>query len=228
LRTFRLEIAQALATASDLDDWMNCDETAVLMHRPGVETWARRGAEGVQIHVDGNEKQAHTVMATCTASGRKLPLLIITKGKTRRSVAAFDGILGEHAATFSDNGWMTNATMQLYLEMLRALPEHQHERTLHLLLDCYAAHRTPEVRRLAAQLNIVLHYIPPGMTDALQPLDRYVFGALKAAYSRVYRGLVTPTFHVGKKEFLQMLLASWDSISHHAILRGWDCFASTE
>jgi hypothetical protein len=34
---------------------------------------------------------------------------------------------------------------------------------------------------------MVLHLIPPGLTDPLQPLDRSVFGALKADYRAICR-----------------------------------------
>jgi transposase len=77
---------------------------------------------------------------------------------------------------------MTVAAMLEWLKLLRNLPEFQHDRFIHLILDGYATHRCEAVRALALEIRIVLHFIPPGLTDLLQRLDRSLFGALKAEY----------------------------------------------
>ena len=40
---------------------------------------------------------------------------------------------------------------------------------------------------LLNELNLQLHFIPAGMTDKLQPLDRNCFGALKDTACRLFR-----------------------------------------
>jgi hypothetical protein len=82
---------------------------------------------------------------------------------------------------------MTVAAMLEWLKFLRNLPEFQHGRSIHLILDGHATHRCEAVRTLAAMLSIVLQFIRPGLTDVLQPLDRSVFGALKGEYRAIYR-----------------------------------------
>jgi hypothetical protein len=47
-------------------------------------------ADASQIHVAGNEKPSHTVMAAVTMDGRKLPLSVVVKGKTTRSKKGLD------------------------------------------------------------------------------------------------------------------------------------------
>jgi energy-converting hydrogenase Eha subunit F len=49
-----------------------------------------------------------------------------------------------------------------------------------LLLDSYSAPGTNEVKGPATMLGVTLHSIPPGLIDKVQPLDRTVFGVLKA------------------------------------------------
>jgi hypothetical protein len=58
---------------------------------------------------------------------------------------------------------------------------------INAIIHCYAAHRCDVVRELADRLCIRLHFIPPGLTDILQPLDRALFGALKAEYRAICR-----------------------------------------
>jgi hypothetical protein len=41
-----------------------------------------------------------------------------------------------------------------------------------LLFDCYSAHRTDAVKEAAARLGIARHFIPAGLTDEFQRLDR--------------------------------------------------------
>jgi hypothetical protein len=47
----------------------------------------------------------------------------------------------------------------------------------------FSAHRTAVTKVAAESLRIQFVFIPLGWTDTLQPLDRRVFGALKA-YAR--------------------------------------------
>jgi hypothetical protein len=55
-----------------------------------------------------------------------------------------------------------------------------------LILDCFAAHRAPWVKVIAAALNIVLHFVPLGLTDEWQPLDCAVYAVLKALTRKKY------------------------------------------
>ena len=216
---------RSLMASVDGDDILNADETCWVLNAMSCYTWAQRGAEGVQVMTDANAKQSYTVTATVTSSGKKLPLQIIVQGKTRGSLRLLAGV-GEHSADFSLKGWQTLATFLRFLKWLRNLPQHRHGRTLHLVLDCFSVHRACEARAAADELNIRLHFVPAGLTDQVQPLDRYVFGSLKAIYHRIYReGLARGAFtKVGKKNFLALLIASWGQVPSSAIVKGWSIF----
>lgn len=54
-------------------------------------------------------------------------------------------------------------------------------------MDTYPSHTTDIVREYCGAYNITLHFIPPGATDILQPLDRVVFGSLKQIARKIWR-----------------------------------------
>jgi hypothetical protein len=64
---------------------------------------------------------------------------------------------------------------------------HEMANRIWMLLDCHSVHRAKAMRRHARELGIHLLFIPPGLTDELQPIDRFVFGAMKATCRRLYR-----------------------------------------
>jgi hypothetical protein len=45
-----------------------------------------------------------------------------------------------------------------------------------LIIDCYSVHRQETIRVYAEDLGIYLLFIPPGITDELQPLDCFDLG----------------------------------------------------
>jgi hypothetical protein len=79
---------------------------------------------------------------------------------------------------------------------------------------------------LAAKVRIVLHFIPPRLTDPLQPLDRSVFGALKAEYRAIYRMDMSQREdkRMTKAGFGAYLIVAWELVSEGAVRREWECF----
>ena len=64
------------------DRIINGDETAWRILPNGATTWAEKGSDSVVLHVQDDEKKTITVMASVTAAGTKLPLLLIANGIT--------------------------------------------------------------------------------------------------------------------------------------------------
>jgi hypothetical protein len=95
------------------------------------------------------------------------------------------GDVGGHWQSHTELEWMTSDPFGEYLRLLRA--HAPTDRTIYLLLDMHSSHRTQAVKDLAASLNIDLHFVPVGLTDALQPLDRAIFGALKSHARHLFR-----------------------------------------
>jgi len=93
------------------------------------------------------------------------------------------------------------------------------EESFHLLLDCVSAHRTMDVKALAVQLGITLHYIPAGGTDQFQPLDLLIFGALKSTPGALFLQRIRdrPRDKVTKPEAVQMLRWAWMHLHEETI-----------
>jgi hypothetical protein len=214
---------QALLREVDHDCVLNTDETSWCLWPHGILTWCQRNTDHVQALIDGSEKDNFTALATITASGKRLPLFILAHGKTERAERSQIGDVGTHWVSHSLTGWMTEVTFEEYLDHLRGLYHDGEE--LHLLLDSYSAHRTPGVRSKAEALNIRLHFIPPGMTDEFQPLDRKVFGILNAYGKMLFlRRLTEFASRRTKRHAVQDLIAAWEHLSPTPIEAAWEIY----
>jgi hypothetical protein len=72
-------------------------------------------------------------------------------------------------------------------------------------------------------LGIHLLFIPPGLTDDLQPLDSYIFGAMKGLCRRLYHmhcesigGDV-----VTQQMATAFLLPAWEQVSTQTLEEAW-------
>jgi hypothetical protein len=92
--------------------------------------------------------------------------------------------------------------------------------TIFLLTDQFRGHLTEKVKAKAVSLNIKLWYIPANCTDVLQPLDRKVFGPLKAKAKKEYR---TYAADLGKDvkrglaEACTEMMKAWTEVSPECI-----------
>jgi hypothetical protein len=112
--------------------------------------------------------------------------------------------------------------MYHYFAILRQ--ELYREGPLIVILDAYAAHRSPEVREIAGVWEIQLVFIPPGCTDKLQPLDRRVFGVLKSYARRLWRKQYRES---GCAKTTRSMMAgnpceAWRRITVRLIQEAWD------
>jgi transposase len=203
---------------------VNCDETMWTVLPNGLITWAPVGEDGISVQLNLTEKEAITALASVTAAHDKLPLFLIAKGKTDRVESTQLGGPQDCVTAHSPSGWTTLATFHSYLGWLRDF--YQDGAPIHLILDCYSVHRSGETRRFAAELGIILHFIPPGWTDELQPLDRYIFGALKSICRRLFQ-----RFCIGSAEeririsdAVGFLREAWNQLETKVIARGWGIY----
>jgi transposase len=208
-----------LLAAVDHHCIVNCDETAWRVIPSGLLTWARVGEDSVSGALDGNDKESITALASVTASYEKLPLFLIAKGKTQRVEQTQLGDVHQHHGTHSASGWTTAETFSEYLTWLRSLYADNDE--IHLVLDCFSVHRSREARELADELRIRLHFIPPGWTDELQPLDRYVFGALKSMCRRLFQRYCQECqARLKRVDAVGFLVEAWDRLEARVIEKG--------
>jgi hypothetical protein len=130
-----------------------------------------------------------TIFPCISADGHKLPLTAVIKGKTPRS---FNKITRGASATvnkvhllLSSSAFMTSSCMVQWLrEIVQA---YTRSRPAALILDAWKAHWTPEVREVAARMNLELIRVPSGFTSTLQPLDVCFNGPLKRKRQKIWR-----------------------------------------
>jgi hypothetical protein len=217
------ERVRALLDSMPRERVLNLDETHWKAVAAGFLTWASVSAESVSAFIANDAKQGMTVLATINAIGEKLPLMIVGQGKTDRCLAGYhlpDGTWFDK----TESGWTTADVMCAYFGKLRR--EIFPNGPLILLLDTYAAHRCQVVRDVAELWGIDLVFIPPGCTDLLQPLDRRVFGVMKAFARQNWRREYHRTHgdQVTRPMIARSLLDAWDRITPDVIESAWEIF----
>lgn len=203
----------------------NMDETSFRRVNMKHLTWALKGANAVNCYNQDDVRQAVTVLATINLAREKLPLMVVGKGTTDGCLKKFGHYLqtGQVWSAVSSSGWTKESVMERYLRTLHSYTKRQ---PCALILDVYPAHRTDHIKALAAELQIELVFIPPGCTDACQPLDIAVFAVLKAHAKRLWRQY----YHEMKGERLEWitlmdhLVESWDLIDEKVIANAWNMY----
>ena len=214
-----------LAQNVPLDRIVNADETCWRILPSGLTTWAKKGAENISILTRDDEKKAITVMASITAADTKLPLFVIAKGSTSVVETTQIGDIAPHYTHHTINGWMDADSFKRYLMLLRerCFPD---DDIVFLIVDCYPSHCEQSVKETAQTLNIELLYVPPGMTDKCQPLDRRIFGALKQkAKKHIYQKMSeNPGEKIGMAGAVRILVACWEGITPDLVHDAWSLF----
>ena len=206
---------------------LNCDETGWKLFPPGILTWAETGYDNVTRDGKVEEKAQITAIATVTAANTKLPLLFVAQGKTTTVEETQIGDVGYHWKAHSESGWVNEQVFSQYLHQIRQYYDDSDK--LYLILDVYPAHRNIEVINEAAALNIELIFIPAGLTDTYQPLDRRIFGILKAKARRFFRMRFSQNIDIEatKRAAAQDFVAAWESISAENVEDAWEIYHET-
>jgi hypothetical protein len=203
---------------------INMDESCWRVFPGALQTWAPTGSQNVSVAISGSEKESFTVIAAITAARTKLPLCLIATGKTAVVEESHFGDIGYHHADHSESGWQTAETFRRWLHWLRAL--YDDGDPIWVVLDCYSVHRADVMRSHAEELGIHLVFIPPGMTDEFQPLDRFVFGAMKSTCRRLYslHYQSNPFCTMDKKIAAAFLIRAWEGVSPRVLEEAWSIY----
>jgi hypothetical protein len=200
---------------------LNADEGHWKVIMPPKRTITNKGGESVSINVEGDRKAGFTIMGTISSEGDRFPLFMIAKGKTERCHKQ----LGAHPSyeykiVHSPSGWMTNDCFVEYLIWIRSLIP---SKKIHLVVDQYPSHFTPEAELKASQLNIHMIPIPSGGTGKYQPMDLRIFGIMKTKGSYKWNQFYhrNPNFVLTKEYAAQLALECWGEITSSHILSAW-------
>ena len=203
---------------------LNADETGWKLFPKGILSWGETGIDNMSRQGSVSDKSQVTVLATIAADYTKLPLLFVAQGKTEQVESSQIGDIGYHWKTHTESGWVNDVAFSFYLHKLR-----QHfndDEPLHLIMDLYPSHMTKQVLDDAKDLNIILHIIPAGMTDFYQPLDRKVFGVVKAKARKFFRQRHSKESHIKgtKLEACQDMIAAWEGVARTVISSAWEIY----
>ena len=191
----------------------NCDECGKQFEHDPVRVVAEKGAKNVVGRTTGNRTNI-TIMACVNASGEKMPPMLITKGKTARSLHGFNttGAPSGSIWTYQEKGWMTDELGEMWFRDI-FLPNCGPSRPQILILDGHSSHETLSLLQLAVEENIHILSLPPHTTHALQPLDRSVFGPFNIAYNKACSNYMSenPMNLVNKWTFPGLFKEAWES-----------------
>ena len=125
------------------------------------------------------QKKRISVMTTISSTYCKLPLFFISSANSpEENEEKIDELIPPNASSFSARSYMTSNCMLEYLQFIG--DQFYPDTVIHLIIDSYSSHASQKVINKAEELNIILYFIPSGMTDILQPLDLSIFAPLKS------------------------------------------------
>ena len=165
-------------------------------------------------------KNRLTGLVCASATGEKLPLLVIGKSKKPRCFKGVQNLPCEYRS--QSKSWMTG---DLFIEWLSTLDRKfvSDARKVLMMVDNCPAH--PDVPNLKA---ITLTFLPPNTTSKLQPMDQGVIRSLKAYYRK---DLVRSIIHhfeqfktlpkINVLNAMLMMKSAWENVSEATIV---NCF----
>ena len=203
------------------------DETFWRMAQTGHSVIKIRG-EHNNVEVNANPKAGLTTVVTVTASGKKLTLMFIKKGKTENTwkktnnkLSLMDCEYKSQCYTFTKNGWMTETAMVKYAEEI--VFKHTSRDRCALILDVYKAHKTEEIRCFFENKNVELIFVPARMTDTLSPLDVGINGPFKSigrSMNRQWR-LENPDFKLDFSTAVKSAIDSFKLITEATVRKSF-------
>ncbi|MES9883347.1 MAG: helix-turn-helix domain-containing protein [Sedimenticola sp.] len=197
----------------DANTIWNCDETGINMQHKPVKVCARVGAKNVPGRV-GNTRTQVTLLPCINAAGECMPPMLVVKGKTKRSLSAYNVGEGPTDAiwTYQSKAWMDDILGVSWFEEV-FLTHCGTKRPQLLILDSHHSHETVEILEKAQENNIMVLALPPHTTHYLCPLDRAVFGPLQRHYNTVCSEHMAEdlTNVIDKQSLPKMIKRSYDA-----------------
>ena len=124
-----------------------------------------------------------SIIETISATGQKLPCLVIFKGKSLQSTWFPAKGVPNWLYTTSENGWTSNQIGSEWLKRIflpNTTPRQDQWRLL--ILDGHGSHTPVDFMLHCRQHKVYLLYLPPHTSHVLQPLDLAPFSVVKSRY----------------------------------------------
>ena len=186
----------------------NMDETGLPLDPKPPKTVHLKGVRNAIACTSGGKSQI-TAVGCVNAAGQALPPMIIWDRKTMAPALA-EGEVPGTAYGLSPKGWMDQELFDLWFTR-HFLRYASRERPLLLILDGHSSHYCPDTIRLASEESVIVFTLPPNTTHLTQPLDKGVFGPLKAIWKETCHSFLVnnPGRCVTKYEFSRLFGEAW-------------------
>ena len=193
------------------EDIFNADETGLFYRALPNKSMTHTSDSNSGIKI---QKDRITVLIACSATGEKLPLLVIGKAAKPRCFKGLQtaslGVRWEH----NKKAWMTTVLFTQWLERLNNQMRLQN-RSILLLVDNCTAH--PEVNLS----NVKIVFLPKNTTSHLQPCDAGIIQAMKLHYrKRMLRNLILQMTTVDSASDLAKKITVLDAV--YWVKQAWD------
>lgn len=232
MREFRQNIRDArLACAIDSENIVNMDQTMCWFDMPSAYTNETRGANNVRLKTTGCTKKGFTVALACSATGHKLPAMVIFKERNGvlGPVVVANIVLPENVLlAASESGWMTQHLIHQWLTTVYGVDEHAANPRRLLVLDKYKGHTTEETQDIVSNVcNAELVYVEAGCTGYQQPLDisvnKQFKSSMRSSWSAWMGGPhdLTPAGNIRpprRQDILDWVGAAWAAVDHNSIV----------
>ena len=201
---------------------VNMDETSVKTENFPTKLISEKGKDDVYVEKDKlNEKEATTFLgAICFDPSKRIPLGIISKGKTKVSEKKFG--LTKKSPEFighTKSGWTSSDVIVRYLRWLK---KQMKSDKFALIIDVYKSHIDQKVKTEAKKLGIQLIYVPASGTSLYQPLDIKIYGITK---NKLIQKEKDDPVLMGKNRFKQVtknMTSIFNNLSDHSIRSAWN------
>lgn len=219
--TYFLNRLNSLSDDYPPDMVFNMDETCWRLFESPRKVLAEKGTETVKLCSKSGEKTSFTALGAISAAGQKLPLWVLAKGRTQRSERKF-GAHEDVVVHHSTSGWATENIIIAYIGWLHR--QVADGAPCVLILDVYPTHRTDRVFAAAQEDDVELLFVPAGGTGRFQPMDRRIFGELKARARAAFdrRRWLAGGNDIDYDESVEVLARCWRAIPAENVRKAWN------
>ncbi|KAJ8912429.1 hypothetical protein NQ315_006095 [Exocentrus adspersus] len=158
------------------------DETALTTVQEAGKVVAMTGQRQVGQITSSERGALITMCGAINANGNNIPPLLIFRRKFFKN-HMIKGAPNRTIGIASPSGWMTIEIFVQWLEHFISYAHPTKELPVLLIMDNHISHISYTAIKMARENNITLLTLPPHTSHKLQPLDRTVYGPLKAHYN---------------------------------------------
>jgi hypothetical protein len=211
---------------------LNMDQTAIYFSMTPKTTLNTRGAKTVSVRTSSDSTKRISVAVTVTASGLKLPPMMIfnaqPNGRIERELSKFP-----NGAVYAvqKNAWMDERVMLLWVDRVLAPYVQKAPEGMRpiIFLDSYRCHMMASVVQKVQELGVEVQHIPGGCTGVCQPVDVGIGKPLKNRITNCWEkwmvesgGLEEKKTKTPSRETLsEWIIESMNSLDEQIVQNSW-------